>query len=356
MPGRASTKDVVGAAELLTELKARLDYDAKTGALYRKAGFRGVEAGFRLGTLDSGGKRQTTFLGRRYQVDHLVWLLETGALPRVSLTHINSDNGDDRFENLREGRRASVKGPSKAAAEAFMSKARAAYPRIDFSATVYLGKNHPLTAFCPIHGAFTVKPRSLMQTALGCGRCGQEARAALVRKAPEAKKATKLTYMRANAGMYREANKRSRALLESDPARKQRRDAADRARSRAWSKTEKGRVHGRLQRHRRRTRLKGLPSTGVTASEWQAICDAHRNDRGDVCCAYCKRACRPTMDHVVPIARGGLDEPSNVLPACGSCNSSKCDKLINEWPKAAALLPPDELQSLVAYTELYACA
>jgi hypothetical protein len=42
----------------------------------------------------------------------------------------------------------------------------------------------------------------------------------------------------------------------------------------------------------------------------------------------------------VPIARGGLDENSNVLPACHRCNSDKRDLLLHEWKKAPR---PDKL-------------
>ena len=36
-------------------------------------------------------------------------------------------------------------------------------------------------------------------------------------------------------------------------------------------------------------------------------------------------------DHVIPLHRGGTDTMDNMMPACWSCNSSKCDKLLSEW-------------------------
>jgi 5-methylcytosine-specific restriction endonuclease McrA len=39
-------------------------------------------------------------------------------------------------------------------------------------------------------------------------------------------------------------------------------------------------------------------------------------------CAYCQSAAT-TIDHVVPVSRGGRSERGNLLPACGSCNSRK---------------------------------
>lgn len=43
-------------------------------------------------------------------------------------------------------------------------------------------------------------------------------------------------------------------------------------------------------------------------------------------CHYCERKFSPkdlTMDHVVPIARGGTSTPGNIVPACADCNRDK---------------------------------
>jgi 5-methylcytosine-specific restriction endonuclease McrA len=43
-------------------------------------------------------------------------------------------------------------------------------------------------------------------------------------------------------------------------------------------------------------------------------------------CAYCERSVAPaelTMDHVVPVARGGRSTKGNVVPACKECNNRK---------------------------------
>lgn len=43
-------------------------------------------------------------------------------------------------------------------------------------------------------------------------------------------------------------------------------------------------------------------------------------------CHYCGNRFEPkrlTMDHVVPIARGGTSAPGNVVPACLACNREK---------------------------------
>lgn len=48
-------------------------------------------------------------------------------------------------------------------------------------------------------------------------------------------------------------------------------------------------------------------------------------------CVYCGSAGRLTVDHDVPLARGGTDDISNVLPSCRSCNSRKSTRTAQEY-------------------------
>jgi 5-methylcytosine-specific restriction protein A len=51
-------------------------------------------------------------------------------------------------------------------------------------------------------------------------------------------------------------------------------------------------------------------------------------------CHYCGRPTPPkelTMDHIMPIARGGKSTKSNVVPCCKECNTAKKQLLPMEW-------------------------
>jgi 5-methylcytosine-specific restriction protein A len=51
-------------------------------------------------------------------------------------------------------------------------------------------------------------------------------------------------------------------------------------------------------------------------------------------CYYCERPVPPkelTMDHIVPIARGGRSTKGNLVPSCKECNNNKKQLLPMEW-------------------------
>ena len=53
-------------------------------------------------------------------------------------------------------------------------------------------------------------------------------------------------------------------------------------------------------------------------------------------CYYCNRPFLPkllTMDHIVPISRGGKSIKGNVVPCCKECNIAKKQLLPMEWVK-----------------------
>jgi 5-methylcytosine-specific restriction endonuclease McrA len=75
----------------------------------------------------------------------------------------------------------------------------------------------------------------------------------------------------------------------------------------------------------RRERLKHILKT-LTFKEWELILKLF-----DYRCVYCNKTGKLTLDHVIPISRGGEHTKYNVVPACKSCNSKKHNKMPKEW-------------------------
>lgn len=131
------------------------------------------------------------------------------------------------------------------------------------------------------------------------------------------------TELNKTSAEYRDSNReRARAWATAHPEKL-------RERVRAWEEKnpEKRRALHVTTMNRRRARLQGGSSPGVTAKQWQAIVEYFGGR-----CAYCLRVrLRLERDHVIPFKRGGRDEPGNVVPACGRCNRSKNARILPLW-------------------------
>ncbi|MEU0860655.1 HNH endonuclease signature motif containing protein [Streptomyces griseofuscus] len=55
----------------------------------------------------------------------------------------------------------------------------------------------------------------------------------------------------------------------------------------------------------------------------------------DWSCAYCDASFGPMVvaevDHIRPIAKGGVHEWGNLAPACSICNGAKSDHDVDNW-------------------------
>lgn len=64
----------------------------------------------------------------------------------------------------------------------------------------------------------------------------------------------------------------------------------------------------------------------LSAAQWSALLDAWGG------CAYCGATdAAMQRDCVLPISRGGRYTIANVVPACRSCNASKCNDEVTTW-------------------------
>ena len=73
----------------------------------------------------------------------------------------------------------------------------------------------------------------------------------------------------------------------------------------------------------------------IKTSQWW------KNQKGKGVCYYCKDRFHPselTMDHIVPVIRGGKSSKSNIVPSCKACNSKKKHMLPIEWEEYVASL------------------
>jgi 5-methylcytosine-specific restriction endonuclease McrA len=84
----------------------------------------------------------------------------------------------------------------------------------------------------------------------------------------------------------------------------------------------------------------------LTAEQWTALTDAWGG------CAYCgARDVDLQRDCVLPISRGGRYTLDNVVPACRSCNASKCNQEVTVWLRRKRL---DERAFLTRHVETLA--
>lgn len=80
---------------------------------------------------------------------------------------------------------------------------------------------------------------------------------------------------------------------------------------------------GRLLRKHRESAAPGISWTARKnlLAKWK---------RQGKACTYCMRPA-DTIDHAVPLVRGGTNYEGNLVPCCRSCNGSKSGYLIAEW-------------------------
>jgi 5-methylcytosine-specific restriction endonuclease McrA len=76
---------------------------------------------------------------------------------------------------------------------------------------------------------------------------------------------------------------------------------------------------------RRQRRMKRVVHD-LSVEQWSALQEAWGG------CAYCAADDAPMQrDCVLALSRGGRYTLTNVVPACGSCNASKCNDEVTGW-------------------------
>ena len=174
-----------------------------------------------------------------------------------------------------------------------------------------------------------------------CPECRSRKSAAAYRANPEPVKARSRQWNADNAKRKSETGRKYREMHKERIATRKKQEALDKpeivkARKRAnylrtrgekiaYSKQwrldnpEKHREHNRTSKAARRMRL----DDGVCVHG--RGCFARAATRMPQKCVCCSATDNITADHIVPLARGGLDCRDNLQPMCGTCNSSKQD-------------------------------
>ncbi len=97
---------------------------------------------------------------------------------------------------------------------------------------------------------------------------------------------------------------------------------------------------------RSRKRRMGRVDHDLSGEQWSALKAAWGG------CAYCGATDKPLQrDCVLAISRGGRYTLDNIVPACGSCNASKCNDEVTGWLRRKRL---DESAFLLRHLEINA--
>ena len=95
---------------------------------------------------------------------------------------------------------------------------------------------------------------------------------------------------------------------------------------------------------RKRKRRMDSVEHDLSVEQWTALKEAWGG------CAYCGVTDKPLQrDCVMALSRGGRYTLSNLAPACGSCNASKCNDEVTGWMRRKRL---DERAFLVRHAEV----
>lgn len=97
-----------------------------------------------------------------------------------------------------------------------------------------------------------------------------------------------------------------------------------RAYHRKWTKNNPGKVKAKADQYRAKKKAGGK----YTDEDVKRLYKAQKGK-----CYYCGKKVGKdyTIDHVIPLNRGGSNTPENIVIACRHCNCSKQDKLPHEW-------------------------
>jgi 5-methylcytosine-specific restriction endonuclease McrA len=100
----------------------------------------------------------------------------------------------------------------------------------------------------------------------------------------------------------------------------------------------------RARAAKRRKRRMAAVDNDLNDQQWTALKDAWGG------CAYCGATSKTLQrDCVLALSRGGRYTLENIVPACGSCNTSKCNDEVTGWLRRKRL---NEASFLLRYIQI----
>lgn len=104
------------------------------------------------------------------------------------------------------------------------------------------------------------------------------------------------------------------------------------ARVSKWHKsTLEGKARRKRARLNRQALIRNAESKFITRKEFLRLSRTP--------CFYCGSKNNLTLDHIVPLSRGGRHSIGNLVSACNMCNATKNARFITEWNKETPQLP-----------------
>jgi 5-methylcytosine-specific restriction endonuclease McrA len=105
-----------------------------------------------------------------------------------------------------------------------------------------------------------------------------------------------------------------------------------------YKQTVKYKDTRRATKHKRRAVLHNSGGS-YTHAQWE-----QKKLEFDYRCAYCHKKTELSVDHIIPLSRGGTNDISNIVPACLECNSHKGSRL--SWlPQHTSSLPLPDIKT-----------
>lgn len=264
------------------------------------------------------------------QAGYLVHAIErpiSGRSPVVNFTCNRGHTRSMRVDVFKSGSRCRICKSSEAGKAAAsktkrtVEQAKARFAEKGFQLVgEYIDGTKLVDVLCPNEHLIQKRLNSLLTDGKGCHICYLEKR--------EAGKLPKEYYKVYKQQWHKEnAERIARKAAVRYRQNKEAKQEYDRIRLAQIRHTKRFKDLVRLNAQRRRARLQECQSENIGLAELEK-----RMDLFGRCCAYCgDDKGKLTVDHFIPISKGGGHVLLNIIPCCSSCNSSKSNRNPFDW-------------------------